>query len=65
MTGYAIAYAVQLFGGLAMIMSGAFWAMKNPRQKDESLVGVRRRWMVVILLGGLLVIEGFFGLLRL
>ncbi len=64
MDGYRIAYAVELFCGLALIFIGGWWAGKNPRRKGEPLAGLRRRMLMLILLGTLLFINGVFGFLR-
>ena len=64
MDGYRIAYAVELFGGLALILVSGWWMMKNPRRKGTPLAGLRRRMLMLTLLGTLLFITGVFGLMR-
>ncbi|MHA7191080.1 hypothetical protein ACX80N_12400 [Arthrobacter sp. MDT2-16] len=64
MDGFDIVYSVQFFGGCALIITGALWSIRNPRARGEPLTGLRRRMMVLFLMGALLVINGFFGFAR-
>lgn len=57
-----IFYFVCLFGGVALIVGSAWWAVRQPRKKGEPLSGERKAWIVLPGLGAVLIVAAVLSL---